>query len=252
MASISDQAKEDKLLLARIEDALHLSQTRHCSKFVGFLDERQGEMMRNRFSHNPFVLFYGGYPDAQRVFFGAFDAQPDTASFPIVSLCFEYRQQAHLTHRDFLGTFMSEGVRRETIGDILCKPGRAVALVDASVAPHLLSSVQRVGGEGVRVHSPFDGDWADFAAQKSDYRDTVASLRLDAVLHVMLRHSRTQACDLIRAGLVSVNHVVCTCVSRILDQGDVVSVKGKGRFVLEQVGAESKKGRLFITVSKFV
>ena len=142
MSCISDQEKEDKLLFARIEDAVHLSRLRKTDKFVGFLDERQYELVFQKFSRDPSVCFFGGYDQAQRVFFGIFDKQPSNEKFPVVSMLFEYRVQAELTHRDFLGTFMATGIRRETIGDILCAQGKTLVFVDASIAPFLLSEVR--------------------------------------------------------------------------------------------------------------
>ena len=133
MACISDTDRENKLLVARAEDAVRLSELRHVPRFVGFLDERQQGLLRKRFGDDPHIGFFGGYPAAQRVFFGAFDGEPDPDAFPVVSLHFRYREQAALSHRDFLGTFMAGGIRRETVGDILCRPGSTVVLVDAEV-----------------------------------------------------------------------------------------------------------------------
>lgn len=251
MASISEQIKEDKLLLARVEDALKLCHLKNIPKFVGFLDERQSALVKNHLASEFSVMFFGGYPSAQRLFLGCFPQQPSDESFPIVSIHFQYREQAALTHRDFLGALISSGIRRESIGDILCQSGNTVVFVDRSVASFIIDSVDRVGGEGVRISSPYTGNW-DFSPKEEMYNDTVASLRLDAVLRVMLRHSRTKAVSYIQAGLVNVNHQLCTCASQALKQGDVVSVKGSGRYLLKQVGAVTKKGRLFITVSKFI
>lgn len=253
MASTSDPSQEDSLLLARVRDAVRLCQKRHAPSFVGFLDERQRGVVQVSAAAEAGVCtgFWGGYPQAERVFFGAFPGEIRTDAFPIVPVLFTYRAQTALSHRDFLGAFMAAGVCRDTVGDILCGQGRTVALLDAAVADFLCSCVDQVGREGVKITVPYTGGW-DFAAQTQEYTDTVASLRLDAVLHVMLRDSRARAAQLIETGAVSVNHAPCLSVSRLLAEGDVISVRGSGRYALRQVGHLSKKGRIFITVAKFV
>ena len=124
MASTSKPNVEDSLLQARIEDAIRLSEDHSCPRFVGFLDERQQGVVRiilrkcgcDRF------LFWGGYDGAERVLAGIFPSfmQPEPAAFPLDALAFSFRSGISLSHRDFLGTMLSCGIKREKVGDILC------------------------------------------------------------------------------------------------------------------------------------
>ena len=254
MASISNTASEDALLRARVEDAVRLCEIRSCPRFVGFLDERRQEVARAVLHHCggvPF-RFWGGYEDAERAVLGVFPAgeEPDPEAFPLVPLGFSYRQEAKLTHRDFLGTLLSLGVRRETVGDIVCGQGLAVAYVLEELAPHFAASVEKVGSERVRVLLPYRGELpagTDFVEK----RDTVASPRLDAVLKVMLGSSREEAARRIASGWVSVNHTPCLSAAAVVKEGDRVSVRGVGRFLVDTLGPPTKKGRLFVTVKKY-
>ncbi len=75
--------------------------------------------------------------------------------------------------------------------------------------------------------------------------------RLDAVLKVMIGSSREEAARRIAAGLVSVNHAPCLSASAAVKEGDRVSVRGEGRFLVDALGPPTRKGRLFITVKKY-
>lgn len=158
MASTSNTASEDALLRARVEDAVRLCEIRSCPRFVGFLDERQQTVARAVLHHCGGVsfLFWGGYEDAERTLLGVFPAyqEPEPACFPLLPLGFSYRRDAGLSHRDFLGTLLSLGVKRETVGDIVCGQGLTVAYVQADLASHFAASVEKVGGEGVKVLFP--------------------------------------------------------------------------------------------------
>ena len=89
------------------------------------------------------------------------------------------------------------------------------------------------------------------AADGKTVRDTVASLRLDAVLGSGFSLSRGRASELIAAGRVSLNGCECLKPDRLLTQGDILSVRGQGRLILREVGGLSKKGRFYITVERF-
>ena len=81
-------------------------------------------------------------------------------------------------------------------------------------------------------HEPIlDGDW-----QQS----------LDAVLAAMLRCSRGQASELVTAGRVEINHLPAEKPSAPVYEGDVFTVRGKGRFALTALPGKSKKERLII------
>ena len=72
------------------------------------------------------------------------------------------------------------------------------------------------------------------------------SLRADAVLAVMLHTSRTRAAEYIAAGRVEINHLPAEKPSAPVYEGDVFTVRGKGRFALTALPGKSKKERLII------
>lgn len=245
---------DEDIFSARIEDAFRLCVQRNQPRFVGFLNERERLSAEAVVRRHPEcrAVFWGGYEQAQRTMLCVLpDYLPqDGTSAPITALGFHFRTQAALTHRDFLGTMMACGIRRECVGDILCTSGLAVAFVETAMADFLQENITKVGGEGVRIEYPFTGELPSVGGTE-DRRDTVASSRLDSVLRVMLRTSRTEAARRIAAGAVSVNHTECLDADRILSDGDIVSVRGSGRFRIK-IGDVTKKGRLSVTVQKFI
>ena len=255
MAFTSNTPEEDVLLRARISDACHLCELRSCPRFVGFLDEHRQAVARavlHEKGHRDF-LFYGGYEGAERVILGVFPdfLPPDPSTFPLVALRFSYRRSATLTHRDFLGTILSCGVRREVVGDILCEEGHAVVFVAEDIASFVAESVTKVGGEGVTVEYPYTGQVTAHHTF-AEIADTVASPRLDAVVKAALRVSREEAAKRIEAGFVSLNHLPCLAVSATVKEGDTLSVRGGGRFLVDAVGPQTKKGRWVLRLRKYL
>ena len=89
------------------------------------------------------------------------------------------------------------------------------------------------------------------APRGEEMRDTVASLRLDSVLASGMRTSRSKAAELIRAGLVAVDHMPEERVDYLLTEGRLLSVRGFGRIRLLTVGDRTRKDRLPVTLELF-
>lgn len=255
MGFTSDISEDDALLRARIDDACQLCELRSCPRFVGFLDEHRQAVARAVLREKGYqnFCFFGGYDGAERVLLGVFPSflPPETESFPLSAVGFRYRSAAALSHRDFLGALLSTGLKREKIGDILCTEGQTVVFVCEELAAFLAETVTKVGHEGVKSEYPYQGKLL-VQRRFKEWQDTVASPRLDAVLKTALRISREEAARKIAAGLVSVNHMPCLSVSHTIAEKDVLSVRGGGRFVVEQIGSPTKKGRFFVKIKQYV
>ena len=255
MACISDASEEDALLRARIEDACHLCDVRSCPRFVGFLDEHRQAVARAVLREKGVAdyLFFGGYAEAERTVLGVFPSflPPDETLFPVQAVGFSYRASAQLTHRDFLGALLGTGIRRDKLGDIVCGTGETVVLADEEIAPYLAQTVTKIGHEGVKVIYPYERE----ITVRREFRtleDTVPSPRLDAVLRIALRTSREEAARRIAAGAVSVNHLPVEAVSLTVSEGDILSVRGAGRFRVARIGPPTKKGRLFVCLEQYL
>ena len=238
---------EDKLLLSRAYDAINLADRRGIPRFLGFLNEHESAYLKANISPRQEISFYGGYPGAARLMLGA---GAETEDFPITAIEFHYRKEDKLRHRDFLGALMAQGIRRETVGDILTGDGRAVVFFTDEIVPYILANVDRIGRVGVKLSY---ADLTDLpegdTAQEKDY--SLSSLRLDAFIAAACGLSREKAARAIKSELVAVDHVTVTEVSANLKEGAAVAVRGYGKYILASVGGLSRKGRLRVTIQHY-
>lgn len=242
-----DSLSQDKLILSKASDTIYLSQKRCAPCFYGFLDERQAELIKDTIFTDD-CMFWGGFADAQRVFFGCNVC--DTEQFPITSLKFTYKKEFKLSHRDFLGALMSLGIERSTIGDILTFEGYSYVFVKTELADYIRCEITKIGRVGVKIES------ADLSALNFTYdfnvlNFTVSSLRLDVLVSALCSLSREKSQKLIKSDLVSVNYKVVNNVSLVLKAGDIITIRKYGKFVFTDECGFSKKGKVRISVKHF-
>lgn len=147
---------------------------------------------------------------------------------------------------------MGIGLTREKVGDILVRKENAQVIVLREAAPILLSQFDQAGRYRLKLREIPLSQLAPVPVQVKVVHDTVAALRLDAVLASGFSIARGKAADLISAGRVSVNHRECVKGDKAVAEGDVLTCRGLGKCVLTAVGGQSRKGRVMIEIERYV
>lgn len=195
------------------------------------------------------MILHGGHPDCERkaAFFlpdymEESDFDPEE-QFRAIRAVAGFGEPGH---RDYMGAALGLGIRRDFLGDIWVSGNTAVLFCLPSIEQHLLLSLEKVGRFGVRAAPLPLSDIPAPERKVKTHTFTVQSMRLDAVAAGLFRMSRTQTAALIRAGLVSLNHLPCLHTDASVAEGDVISVRGHGKGSVSGVGGQSRKGRLFL------
>ena len=254
--------QQEKLLLARIDDKLRETERTYDTSFLGFLTPgEQNHARRYLAGKDVSWRFDGGYEDAERTLLLI---KPDNDAVPFREIgeflaalrIASFQEGKTLGHRDYLGSLIGLGLKREAIGDILPYADGKMQYCDVlllkSVAGDALGSIERIGRAGVRVeeipvehlHIP----------EKSfrEIRDTVASVRLDAVVSSGFSIGRNEAKELCRKGLVMLNYEIREAPDAKVEEGDVISARGYGKMRLREIGGETKKQRIRILIQKYI
>ena len=88
--------------------------------------------------------------------------------------------------------------------------------------------------------------------KRKEIQGTVASVRLDAMIALAFSSSRSSMLGLIEGGKVFVNGKMVVSNGHPLKEGDIISVRGYGKFQYEGMGHTTKKGRCSVTVSRYI
>ena len=251
------QSAEDRVLLAKLWDKIQSGIRREILANTCFLSPREQEMARYLFGAEPGLQFFGGYADAERkmlVYLPEYleeDALFDEDS-PIVCLRATFFEEDNLSHRDFLGALMGEGIARETLGDICVGKGSCDFFVTADIAPYIEQNFLSAGRTRLHLSRISLRDAQIPEPEVKEIRDTVASLRLDSVISSGFRIGRSLAAQYIHAGKATVEGLPCEKPDRPVSEGMKISVRGLGKIKLTAVNGKTKKDRISVTIHRYV
>ncbi|MBO7422733.1 MAG: hypothetical protein J6T99_05040 [Oscillospiraceae bacterium] len=155
-------------------------------------------------------------------------------------------------HRDYLGAVLGLGIERDRIGDLLLFDDTAYLFCLSSVVSVLLRELEKVGRISVKTEQIALTDVPVSERKTKKITFTVKSLRLDAVTGDLFGVSRTLAAEMIREGAVTLNYTICEKVDAPVKEGDTLSVHGKGKGRISQIGGRSRKDRLFVEAELYL
>lgn len=196
------------------------------------------------------VAFDGGWADAERAqvcFYSDWDEPVFTHQWLEIRWNGRF---SRVDHRDLLGSLMALGMDRAFFGDLIVQEEHAYLCAMPEVAQRLPTEWDKAGNTSIRVRL-MDTPPVIEPPKGIQMRDTVASLRLDNVLASGMKLSRSRAAELIRQGLVAVDHQTEDRVDRQLDAGQLLSIRGFGRVRIVDVGQPNRKDRLPVILEIF-
>ena len=234
----------------RMEELARRAEARGCWVYSDFLSLGEQQALRRLRLDAPWQLA-GGFEGAERciVCFGSETLCYDAFDPPIACLAVEpanARFAEPLGHRDVLGALMSLGLERTVLGDVLVKETRAWVFCCERVADTLCRELRQVRRTTVRC---VRGEAPSFVLEPPEATElAAASERLDAVAAAVWQLSRAEARALVTAGQVFVNGLAAQKADAPLQVGELVSVRGKGRFRYEGPVRQTRSGRLRVSV----
>ena len=250
---------EEEQLKKRFLELADRAYTNCQYQFSGFLNLTETSLFlqtAREFPHVPFALF-GGMEDCERQMarLGSEEMMGYEEPFPICCIKAEPNMQKFadkLSHRDVLGALMNLGVERSTIGDILLCDNVAFIFCTEKMAGYLANELTQIKHTPVRCSIAEELPSIAELRKIVEMRIQVASVRLDAVISKVYNLSRGDSLELFRTKRVFVDGKLCENNSYGVKENEVVSVRGFGKFkYLSQAGV-SKKGKINVTVGKYV
>lgn len=238
--------------IKKIEDLYKRSVNRNIVAYTGFLTPVEKQIIVKKLGGKK-IFFAGGIESAERVrafFLPDYMDDVDINEY-IVAFKVDF-SFSKLSHRDFLGALLSLGIERRCLGDIYVFEKEAYFFVTSDIAKFIKANLDKVGNIGVKIR---EVNFEEVKADQPKFKEitfAVSSLRLDSIVAGAIKESREKANGFIKNGKVLLNYLICENPSKEVKVGDIFSVKGYGKYCLDEVKGETRKGKQFIKVNKYV
>ncbi len=248
--------KEEQLFRKRMIDLAGTCFKRDIPVSTDFLNLNEQTIFQSISGTLPPVRFVlsGGFESSERkvvCFLPSYEEEPAELPFICLKISPVNRKFAEeLTHRDYLGAMMNLGIERSMLGDIVLKDGDAYTFVMKKMSAYLEESLTTVRHTTVTVcRVPDAGEL--LKPEFEEITGSVSSVRLDSVVALCGHLSRTKAAEYIAAEKVFVNGQTAVSASRGLKEGEILSIRGIGKFRYAGEGIRTKKGRTVVTLLKY-
>lgn len=240
----------------RLFDVIEQMEATYAYQLTEFLDPRQVEIARSVLGQAGVCYYESSLicsMEYRRLIVAPDYYVLDLADFEMVLLEISYPTKFYeLGHRQIMGALLHQlGLKRSVFGDILVKDQRAQVIFDQAKLTYLLNQVDKIGRVPVSFQT-LDFEQALVAEEGTDSVILASSLRLDKILALVLKLSRVKAGKLIEQGRIKRNHALVKSGRQAVELGDLISVRGYGRFQVKESLGISKQGKQKLVISQMI
>ncbi len=241
--------------ITKVLDRANICADKEITRYMDFLDPYLAivsEELLNKYFNNINYVVSGGYINAERKMLGLFPSYMDPLKLPLKLVKINFSKINQISHRDVLGSLMGLGLKREKIGDIIINNDIIQIIISEDISEFIEIHLNKIGKYNVEKEVT---DLINIIPKIEEYKyiyGNVNSLRLDSVCSEGFGISRNKVSRDIRNDRIKVNFKPMNSPSHDIDEGDLISYRGNGRILLEEILGKTKKDRFKISIKKFI
>jgi RNA-binding protein YlmH len=249
--------KEELLFKKRLLDLARTAYNKNLNTYTDFLTLNEVSIFHSIKPELPNINceLFGGFDSAERKIL-CFCGDSSVKAFSGYIACLKIiplnkKYSDDFNHRDFLGSIMNLGIERGKIGDILVKEKEGYVYCEAKLSAFLTDNLQKIKHTNIRCEV-LEKDAPAISVDFKEIKGSVASPRLDAVIALAFQSSRSSILSLISGGKVFVDGRLVESNSYQLKENETVSVRGYGKFIYKGLENQTKKGRYYVSLLKYI
>lgn len=188
----------------------------------------------------------GGYDESERKivfiypFYMYYEDISETLRFIQIEGNFKFKS---ISHKDYLGSLLSLGIKREKIGDIIIHENFCQVIVTFDICDFILMNLEKVARNNVKLKEISRKEVLYNPPNYKEINFTVSSSRIDCIISGLYNISRQESAKLINNEKVQVNYEKVISCSKEIKSKSLISVRGKGRSQIINIGDLTKKGK---------
>ena len=248
--------KEENIIYKRFIELADICYYRDTPVFSDFLDLNEQTVFLGCLKELPSIRYRldGGFAMAERKIVCFLPINQNEYSLPVKVIKIEpvnIKFAGECTHRDYLGAIMNLGIERSKTGDLIVDGKTCFCICKTEISDYISENLDMVKHTKVKC-SDVSLDDIEGSIRYETVNGTVASVRLDSILSVAFKESREHMKNYILSEKVFVNGKCTIKTDYVPVEGDIISVRGTGKLLFEGTGNETKKGRLYVKIKRYV
>lgn len=257
--------EEDRLFAAKILDKISLAKTRNQivnTDFLNMYQKRISQDILNIMKEKSYTYYYACeeaekamlilYPDKYNEIFEN-NRYNYSEIVKLIRITLPNELKGTYSHKEYLSGIMKLGIKREKVGDILVFEDGADVVVSAEISKYIFNNLGQLTRFGKSKIEELDiSKIRTPDIEKQEIRITVQSLRLDNIVSELANCSRTVANEIIASQRVFVNYENETRNSKQINLNDTIVIRGKGKFFIERIDGETRKGKIAVIVEHYI
>lgn len=255
--------EKDRLLISKVIDKIKFCETRNKIQTTDFLDQMEQKLLENFLKSQKITNYFytGGFEEAERKILIIYpeklkdiiDIINLNEYINTIRITVPNEMKGEYTHRNYLGGLMKLGISREKIGDIIVDDNGADILLMPEMLKFLLTNISSLTRfSKAKIEQISIQGLRKIEIQKQIIKVSISSMRLDNIVAELAKCSRGKANEILEQERVLLNHEIVRKSSKEVKENDTITIRGKGRFVIKDIVGNSKKGRMFLEIEKFV
>lgn len=254
--------EDERLLVSKLFDKIELVDKQNKIQVTDFLSPVELRILKdvlNLVNCNNYRI-YGGMQDADR---NAIVIFPEKLESVFIQDKFDYNSifscirisncVENYEHKIYLGGCVKLGVRREKIGDIVVFENGADIIVCKEIEKFLISNLQQLNRfKNAQIEVVNINEITKKEQKFKEMKIIVSSLRLDNVVAELAGTSRNKAIELLNQERVFINYRSEIKATKLVATKDIITIRGKGKFIIEDIEGNTRSGKNVVGVKKFV
>ncbi len=255
---------EDKLLISKFLDKVDIASKENKIAATDFYNESEQTIIKKVINllgiEN--CIFYGGRDNSERKLIVIYPSKMkdivEEKNFKFDTIISVFRvippkdSALKYNHSVYLGGLIKLGIKREKIGDIIVYSEGADIIVKKEIEKYVYTNIATLTRfSNARINNIKVEEIKDVEQSFKEMKIVTSSLRLDNIVSELAKTSRNKANDILNEERVFINYECQTKGTKSVESGDIITIRGKGKFLIEGLEGNTRKGNYVLIVKQW-
>lgn len=251
---------DDDLLIAKVMDKNKQCERTNKLTYTDFLNEREQMIVLKKIKLENAFFFGGNYNSERKILIFYPDKLNEEMAkknidsiLSVIRIELPNENKGKYEHRMYLSAIIKIGMDRSKVGDILVYENGADIITFSINKEFIMQGLSQL--TRFKKANIYDTSINNVRIKEEKFVEKniiVSSMRCDNIVAEIVSCSRNMAIELIEQERVLINYETVEKNSKIVNEGDTLTIRGKGKFIIGRIIRNTKNDRIVLEIKKYV